>query len=174
MIVPFTTHADSDQSTDNDLELGHTAISGYSTQHDSNFVFGLTGRFYYRDLTLRLFTFSNSSDYEIFINNRLKKEGTFRDTHTLNISLDDYDRVDLTIFIDQYRYELRNKLITQRTDSSDWSVDHREEGQFYTATEISLMTARIMALVLVFTLITLPIANYIVDERLNAEIQELV
>lgn len=169
MIVP-SSRAEEDQ----DLSRGHTAISGYSEQRDSNFLFDIRGRYWYHDLHLTLYTFKSNSTYEIMIKGNLHNQGKFTESKEINITLEGYETVNLKVKIDGYQYTFRNKLLTTRDDDSNWGKERKEQGDFMTDQELKFYTARIMVLVMIFSLIGLPIGNHYVDRKLKNEVHEVV
>lgn len=157
-------------------DKGHTGLHGRTTQADSNFVFELSGPYWYENLDIWLETWENQSDYRIFINDELVDEGTIYEGKThKNYTLPDLRPVDLVVEIDNYTYNFRQKLITSR-DHSDWGSgpEGEKEGRIYSPADITILTARVLGISLAAFAVATPLAGHYVKKQSEEQVYEVI
>lgn len=154
---------------------GHTGLHGRTTQPDSNFVFELSGPYWYENLEIWLETWQNESDYRLYINDQLVDEGTIYEGKTYkNYTLPDNRPVDLVVEIDNYTYYYRQKLITSR-DHTDWTPpDKEKDGEFYSPAEITILTAKVLGVSFATFAVATPIAGHIVKKQSEEQVYEVI
>lgn len=157
-------------------DKGHTGLHGRTTQADSNFVFELSGPYWYENLDLYLETWENESEYSIMINSEIVDEGTILEGKThMNFTLPTDRRCNLIVEIDQYRYEYRNKLITERS-SENWGSgpEGEKEGTIYSHAEITILTAKVLGVSLAAFTVATPLAGYFVKKQSEEQVYEVI
>ena len=158
-----------------EYEKGHTGLHGHTVQDDSNFVFELSGPYWYENLDIYLETWENQSEYSIFVNDQLVDQGTIYEGKThKNYTLPDNRPVYLTVEIDNYTYNYRQKLITSR-DHTDWTPPGEEkDGAFYSVAEITIHTAKVLAVSFTAFAVATPIAGYFVKKQSEEQVYEVI
>lgn len=122
----FVLIAGGTQAQPNEYNKGHTGLHGRSTMEDSNFVFEISGRFWYANLELYLETWHNQSDYSVIINGEIAETGQIEYGKTaLNFTLKE-GTTNIVVEIDEYIYRFENKIVTRQRGEDRWRPDDPE------------------------------------------------
>jgi len=154
-----------------------TNVYGETTSDDSNFIFTLKEgnkyRFLYPDLNLYLQTWSNSSQYQIYVNGKKRLNGTiYRGTSKVNLTLPVGSAVDITIQIGDDRYEYKNKLVTDKSVESGWTGPGGPTPK-YTESELNSKVNTSTAFAIFGTLLGVGIATGLAYLRKSGQIREV-
>lgn len=161
-------------SSYNKYEKGHTGLHGKTTMQGSNFVFELSGPYWYKNIDLYLETWNNESDYTITLNGEQIANGTISEGKThFNYTLPTDKPVNLAVEIDGYRYEFRNKLITERS-SDNWKPPDQGEDAKYSESDLTMKKIETWGLTLLGVALAFPPSYYIAKIKREGEIQEVI
>ena len=152
--------------------LNHTAIEGYSKTPQTTFRFDLSSPILHRNITLILYSERANSTYEVHAGN-FEANGSFSFREELNFELQQ-GRKDFSIIIDGIQYRF-SRTISEQAMPGDYQKEiDRADGSYYTTSEITILTARILGVSFAAFAVATPIAGYFVKKQSEEQVYEVI
>ena len=160
------------QGDDFQDNIGHTAIDGYSSTDHTSFNFDIRSRILHDNITLILYSERDNSSYEVHAGD-FSEDGTFAYRQELNFELQE-GRQEFNILIDDIQYRF-DRTISEQAMPDDYQDEiDRKDGDYYTTSEITILTARVLGVSFAAFAVATPIAGYFVKKQSEEQVYEVI
>ena len=162
------------QQGDGDFQdnIGHTAIDGYSSTDHTTFNFDIRSRILHDNITLILYSERDNSSYEVHAGD-FSEDGTFAYRQELNFELQE-GRQEFNILIDDIQYRFDRTISEQAMPDEYQDEIDRRDGDYYTTSEITILTARVLGVSFAAFAVATPIAGYFVKKQSEEQVYEVI